>query len=358
MQPRDAPFATRPRTDTVRAMSTETAPPTVQPEPAITFGAVLARFGKWCGANVRAALLLAGGGGVLVYFYGFFYCFRNGDETTALWASRAWNSENNQEHSWFVLPIAFYLLWHHRERLRSARKEPSDWGLAWLLGGVLIFIAGVRMIDARTAVLSFPVIVYGWALYLWGREVARVFIFPCLFMLFMVPVGGLVQGTVSLQLLVSESVKVLSMFIGVRVETIGTSLRAVDGSFNFDIAEGCSGIRSLMAMVTLGALYVHFTQRETWKQWTIFAGSVLFALIGNVGRVFSVVVVARFIDEKLAGGLYHDYSGFIFFPIAVGAMLGFAKLLNTDWRAVAADAVKPERPSPGKKNRGPISYDY
>ena len=110
MQPRDAPFATRPRTDTVRAMSTETAPPTVPPEPAITFGAVLARFGKWCGANVRAALLLAGGGGVLVYFYGFFYCFRNGDETTALWASRAWNSENNQEHSWFVLPIAFYLL--------------------------------------------------------------------------------------------------------------------------------------------------------------------------------------------------------------------------------------------------------
>jgi hypothetical protein len=39
-------------------------------------------------------------------------------------------------------------------------------------------------------------------------------------------------------------------------------------------------------------------------------------------------------------------------------MLGFAKLLNTDWRAVAADAVKPERPNPGRKTRGPISYDY
>ena len=306
-------------------MSTETAQPTAPPESEITFGEVMAGFGKWCAANVGATLLLAGSVAAIVYFFGFFYCFRNGDETTWLWVSRAWNSENNQEHSWFVLPIALYLLWHHRGKIRKARKEPSNWGLAWLL---------------------------------WGREVARVFIFPCLFMLFMVPVGGFVQGTVSLQLLVSESVKVLSSFIGVRVETIGTSLRAVDGSFNFDIAEGCSGIRSLMAMITLSALYVHFTQRETWKQWAIFASSVLFALIGNVGRVFSVVVVARFINEKLAGGLYHDYSGFVFFPVAVGAMLGFSKLLNTNWRAVAAEAVKPERPTPGKKTRGPISYDY
>lgn len=338
-------------------MPTQPAKPSAPPETEITFGEVMERFGKWCAANVGATLLLVGSIGALVYFFGFFYCFRNGDETTALWASRAWNSENNQEHSWFVLPIAFYLLWHHREKIRKARQEPCDLGLVWLLGGVLLFIAGVRMIDARTAVISFPVIIYGSALFLWGREVARVFVFPCLFMLFMVPVGGFVQGTVSLQLLVSQCVEVLSALIGVRVEVVGTTLRA-PGYFNFDIAEGCSGIRSLMAMVTLSALYVHFTQRETWKQWVIFAGSIVFALIGNVGRVFSVVVVARFINEKLAGGIYHDYSGFVFFPVAVGAMLGFAKLLNTDWRAVAADAVKPERPSPGKKTRGPISYDY
>jgi len=338
-------------------MPTQPAQPSSPPEPEITFGEVMERFGKWCAANVGATLLLVGSIGALVYFFGFFYCFRNGDETTALWASRAWNSENNQEHSWFVLPIAFYLLWHHREKIRKARKEPCDLGLVWLLGGVLLFIAGVRMIDARTAVVSFPVIIYGSALFLWGREVARVFVFPCLFMLFMVPVGGFVQGTVSLQVLVSQCVEVLSVLIGVRVEVVGTTLRA-PGYFNFDIAEGCSGIRSLMAMVTLSALYVHFTQRETWKQWVIFAGSIVFALIGNVGRVFSVVVVARFIDEELAGGIYHDYSGFVFFPVAVGAMLGFAKLLNTDWRAVAADAVKPERPNPGRKTRGPISYDY
>ncbi len=328
------------------------------PAPLLEPGEALSRFGKWCAANPAAATLFAACVGTVVWFLGFYYCFKNGGETAALWASRAWNSENNQEHSWAVLPIAMWLIWHHRGELQSARKEPSNAGLVWVLAGVFAFIAAVRTLQPRIAIIALPLLIYGGVRYLWGRETGRVFIFPCLFLLFMVPVGGFVQGTVSLQLLVSSAVKVLSLLIGVRIEAVGTTLRALDGSFNFDIAEGCSGIRSLMAMITLSALYVHFTQRETWKQWVIFAGSVVFALIGNVGRVFSVVVVARFISEKLAGGLYHDYSGFIFFPIAVGAMVGFANLLNFDWRRLATASLKPERPNSGKKTEGPVSYDY
>lgn len=328
------------------------------PAPPLEPGEALSRFGKWCGANVLSALLLAGCAAVLVYFYGFLYVFRNGEETPAMWTWRSWNPENNQEHSWFILPIAIWLIWHHREEIRRSRKEPSNAGFAWVLAGVLAFILAVRTLQPRMAIFALPLLLYGGVRFLWGRATGRVFIFPCLFLLFMVPVGGFVQGTVSLQLFVSWAVKGLSTLIGVRIETIGTTLRALDGSFNFDIAEGCSGIRSLMAMITLSALYVHFTQRETWKQWVIFAGSIVFALIGNVGRVFSVVVVARFISEKLAGGLYHDYSGFVFFPVAVGAMVGFAKLLNMDWHRVAAASLKPETPRAGKKSDGPVSYDY
>jgi exosortase len=206
--------------------------------------------------------------------------------------------------------------------------------------------------------VALPLLVYGCVRFLWGREAGRVFVFPCLFMLFMVPIGGIVQGTVSLQLLVSSCVQALSALIGVKIEMMGTALRAQDGTFNFDIAEGCSGIRSLMAMTTLSALYVHFTQRGVWKKWIIFAGSIVFALIGNVGRIFTVILVARFISPKIAGGLYHDYSGFIFFPIAVAAMVGFAKLLNMDWGATMEKAMKPESPRPGKKSDGPVSYDY
>lgn len=332
--------------------------PDAAPAPPLEFGEALTRFRRWCGANIGAAALLAACGGVLVYFFGFFKVFTNGLQTTARWAWEAWNPENNQEHSVFILPIAAYLIWHHRADLQRAVKQPSNAGLVWVLAGVFAFVLAVRTLQPRIAIVALPLLIYGAVRFLWGREAGRVFIFPCLFLLFMIPIGGIVQGTVSLQLLVLSGVKALSSLIGVRVEAVGTTLRALDGSFNFDIAEGCSGIRSLMAMTTLSALYVHFTQRETWKQWLIFGCSIIFALIGNVGRVFSVVLVARFISEKIAGGLYHDYSGFVFFPIAVGAMVGFSKLLNMNWRHVAADALKPEAPRSGKKSAGPVSYDY
>ena len=307
-----------------------------RPAPPLETGEALSRFGKWCmenlataarkvaaetagarkwcAANPGAAALLAGCVGTVVYFLGFYYAFRNGEETAAMWTWRSWNSENNQEHSWGVLPIAIWLIWYHRGDIQRARKEPSNAGLAWVLAGVLAFILAVRTLQPRMAICALPLLLYGGVRYLWGRETGRVFIFPCLFLLFMVPVGGYVQGTVWLQLHVSSAVQVLASLIGVQIVKEGTGLHALDGTFNFDIAEGCSGIRSLMAMITLSALYVHFNLRETWKQWVIFAGSIIFALIGNVGRVFSVVVVARFVSERIAGGLYHDYSGTFFSP--------------------------------------------
>ena len=272
----------------------------------------------------------------------------------------AWNPENSQEHSVIVLPLAIALVWRHRHELRAAPKKPSNAGLAFVGLGIGFFLLGVRCLQPRFAICALPLLIYGGVRFLWGRAVGRIFIFPCLFLLFMIPVGGFVQGTVSLQLLVSSSVKALSALIGVRIEAIGTTLRALDGSFDFEIAEGCSGIRSLMAMTMLSALYVHFTQREVWKQIAIFAGSVVFALIGNIGRVFSVILFARFISPRIAGTIYHDYSGFIFFPIAVLAMMGFSRLLNHDWSRASpgADEMVKRAKALEKGNRGPISYDY
>jgi exosortase len=316
----------------------------------------------WRSQDVMEAILIAACGGVLVYFFAFFKIFTNGSLTTWQWARAAWNPENNQEHAIIVLPLAIALIWYYRHDLRAAPKKPSNAGLAFVGLGIGLFLLGARCLQPRFAICALPLLIYGGVRFLWGRAVGRIFIFPCLFLLFMIPVGGFVQGTVSLQLLVSSSVKALSALIGVKIQAIGTTLRALDGSFDFEIAEGCSGIRSLMAMTMLSALYVHFTQRETWKQIVIFAGSVVFALIGNIGRVFSVILFARFISPRIAGTIYHDYSGFIFFPVAVLAMMGFSRLLNHDWSQPAPEAnelvVVKRAKEPEKSNRGPISYDY
>jgi exosortase len=244
--------------------------------------------------------------------------------------------------------------------------------MAFVVAGILLFVMGVRCIQARLAILSLPLLTYGMAEYLGGRAFARSFIFPCLLMLFMVPIGGIIQGTVTLQLLASKTVGALCGLLGIHVQIIGTNI-VVDGN-SFEVAGGCSGIRSLMAMTLLSALYVFFAISGPWRKWTVFAGSIVFALIGNVGRLFTVVLVAKWWDPKIAGGLYHDYSGFIFFPVAVLAMVSFGNLISRDWSSTGSElskklleretAPKDHEPKPDdsaddeRKPAGPISYDY
>ncbi len=335
--------------------------------PEITFSDALARLGAWLRRDPVSVVLFALVGAVVVYFYGFYHVFMNGAQTTAQWAWSGWNEENDQQHCVFILPLIGFLLWYHRGALAAAVQRPGARGLAFVVSGVVMFVLAVRCLQPRFAIVSLPLIVYGTAEYLGGRAVARVFIFPCLLMLFMIPIGGFIQGTVTLQLLASKTVGMLCSFLGIHVQIVGTNI-IVDGH-SFEVAGGCSGIRSLMAMTMLAALYVHFTQDETWKQFVIFTGSIVFALVGNVARLFTVVLVAKWYDPAVAGGLYHDYSGFVFFPIAVVAMVSFGNLLNRDWshmgtrvaRTLTAPdnlPAKAESKLADEKPASPISYDY
>jgi exosortase len=175
-----------------------------------------------------------------------------------------------------------------------------------------------------------PFLIYGTVLYLWGKQVARIILFPCAFLIFLVPFGAIEQATFRLQFVITSVVGLLSKLVGLQIDAVGTTLNASDGRFNFMIAEGCSGIRSLTAMVMLTAVYVHVAERQLWKKIIVVGFSVLFALVGNIGRIFTIVLVAKFVDPKFAEGLYHDYSDWFFFPIALLAMYFFSRLVNSE----------------------------
>src|SRR6266436_1839306 len=90
----------------------------------------------WCRHQPLGALLLAGILGTLIYFFGFYRIFQNGAESTAVWAWKAWNPENDLEHGWLVLPAALFIVWWHRRELVAAPKRPSLAGLAIAFAGV------------------------------------------------------------------------------------------------------------------------------------------------------------------------------------------------------------------------------
>jgi exosortase len=132
-------------------------------------------------------------------------------------------------------------------------------------------------------------------------------------------------------------VTALGRLFGMGIHSVGTSIYPNSGDWGFDIAEGCSGIRSLIAMIMITAIYVHIFEPKIWKKVTILAFSIVFAIVGNAGRLFTIIIVAKLGFSKFAGGAYHDWSDWFFFPIALLTMVGFAKLLNLRWKPVRED---------------------
>lgn len=265
----------------------------------------------------------------VVYFYGVLPLYGKNPLPIWQWAWMRFLPEYNQEHSKFIPLISLFLLWHRRKDIAAAPKEGSNAGLIPVVAGILLYLIAARALQARIALFALPVLLSGAVLFLWGKEAARVTLFPIALLLFMIPLGAIEQMTFRLQFLIIGLVKILSAACGISLYAVGTSLHPVSGNWGFDIAEGCSGVRSLIAMIMLTSVYVYLREIPLWKKLTILSFSVLFAVIGNAVRVFTIILLARFGHAGFAGGLYHDWSGqLIFFPVALLSMIGLARVLD------------------------------
>ena len=327
------------------------------------FGAFL----RWCRRNPVQALHLAVLVGVLACAYFGMLAFSGGKISAATWIASGWNSENDQQHCWGIIPAAVVLVLFRWRDIAEMPRRGANSGLWFAGAGVLLFVAGVRCGEARYTIFALPLLFYGATRFLFGIPLSRLVLFPCVFLLFMTPLGGIVQGTVPLQVLTAKAIRFLSSICGIPILVDGSNISSPDGRFPpMEVAGGCSGIRSLMAMSTLAALYAYFTMRGPVRGLLLFGSSLLFAVLGNFARVFSVVLFARFVDAKTATGLYHDYSGLVFFPVAVVAMVGFGKVLSRDWEEIfarwfAPDSTPAQKPAPPPKNskpKKPLRYDY
>ncbi len=301
-------------------------------EQIIQFGGLLRSLLLWIRNRPLTALLFAAAIAIVVYFFGFLRLYANQSQPIWEWAWLRFLPQYNQEHSKLIPPLVLFLLWYHRDQIRQAPRAGSNLGLLFIAWGVVCYIVAARAFQPRVALFGFPFLIYGMVLFLWGKEMARILRFPIALLFFMIPLGALEQTTFRLQFLIIGVVKVLSSLCGIAIYTIGTSIRPVHGDWGFEIAEGCSGIRSLIAMIMLTAIYVHLREPKIWKKVVILLASVLFAIVGNAGRIFTIILLGHFGFPKFAGGIYHDWSSqLLFFPIALLCMLGFSRLLNIDY---------------------------
>lgn len=268
---------------------------------------------KRCDWVRLAALALIAAAAAFNYRYMF-------DFTMVMFASPI----EDMSHGWVVPFVSLAVLWRQRGALRAAAGSPSWAGAAWTALFLVIAWFGGRGGQSRMEQVSFIGLVWALPYAFWGRGVERLMRFPAAFLCFTIPVSSFIDFfTIHLRILSTAIATGLLNGVGLAVERSGTALysRVPGATFNVDVADPCSGIRSLFAMMALTAAYAYFTQRETWRKWLLFACSLPIAVIGNMVRIMSICVVAAWFGQQAATGYYHDYSGYVVFLVGVLLMV-------------------------------------
>jgi exosortase D (VPLPA-CTERM-specific) len=241
---------------------------------------------------------------------------------------RQWANDDDYTHGFLILPLALYFAWDRREVLGKLPVRPSPWGVGLLALGLLMLAVGSVGAELFLQRSSLVVVLAGLVWLLLGTAFLRALAFPLAFLFFMVPLPAIVMNAVAfpLQMFAAQTATFCMQAAGIPVLREGNVIQLA--STTLEVAEACSGIRSLQALLALGAVYGYFTQTSLWKRWALFLLSIPIAIAANAFRVAGTGFLAHEWGAEVATGFYHGFAGWIVFVVAFALLLGCGALLT------------------------------
>ena len=202
-----------------------------------------------------------------------------------------WVNLPDFSHGFFIPFISLYLVWERRNQLYEILPTPSIIGGGILIVGLLLLIAGNLAAEMFTMRFSFLIVLSGIVIFLHGWTMFKKLIFPIGFLFFMIPLPSILlqKITFPMQLFASKvSVGVMEI-LGIPVFRSGNVIHLPNTSL--EVAEACSGLRSLISLLAMGAIYAYLTQKRLWTQALLFLSTIPVAVISNAFRVFITALI-------------------------------------------------------------------
>jgi exosortase len=278
--------------------------------------------------------VMAAIGVVLFHFQGNSTDVKTYGHSALYWLAKQWSDTGGaMSHGWIIPLVSIYFVWRQRASLAKAEKYVSYAGLLIVILSLLLHWTGIRIQQSRFALLSIIGLLWGIPLHLYGKHVAKLLLFPCAYLLFCIPWNFLDSITFPLRLFDSSFAAILLNGLGVETIRIGTMLHGTGPSaFHLDVADPCSGLRSLMAITALIAAYAQLTQTALLKKWVLFLSSIPIVMLSNIARIVIIALFHLGFGRDAASTLAHDYSGYLLFIVAVILVMGVGALLNIDFQ--------------------------
>jgi exosortase len=239
-----------------------------------------------------------------------------------------WYTDPDYSHGFLVPLLALYFVWERRRQLTSSSAAPNIAGVALLAFGLLMLVVGSVGAELYLQRTSLIVVIAGLVLLLLGKTSLRTLAFPIVFLVFMVPLPAIVVNAIAfpLQLFAAKTAAFCLFNFGIPVLREGNVI--VLAGTTLEVAEACSGIRSLQALLALGTVYAYFTQSSMWKRWVLVLLSIPIAIVANAFRVSGTGVLAHYWGAQAAEGFYHTFSGWLIFLVAFALLLACGWLLS------------------------------
>jgi exosortase A len=240
----------------------------------------------------------------------------------------AWSSSDDYSHGFVIIPLVVWLLWQNREFLAGTHSMASWWGALIVALSLVLYLFAILAGIHTLASLSLITSLAGIVISLFGYTLLRRTVFPFSLLLFMIPVPAqfLSAATVPLQLFVSATAAVAATMMGIPIFREGNIIHLPEQTLQ--VVQACSGLRSLTALLLLGAVFAYLTLRSNPLRWLLFLCAVPVAVAVNIFRVLLIITAFYYYSFDMTHGSFHTIFGLVVFLFAILLFLSVKGVLS------------------------------
>jgi exosortase len=255
-----------------------------------------------------------------------------------------WMADENYSHGLLIPFVIGFILWTEREVLRQTAGRPSTaMGLGLVLLAILMLWAGIAGAELYFQRISLVFMTLGLASYFWGTRLLRRLWVPVLLLLLAIPIPAIIFNKIAFPLQIFASKCAVWVMHAVNLPVLRQGnviellpLNSVE-TRKLEVVEACSGIRSLMTLITLAVIFAYFTRpggdrSSKFSRGLRFAilvtAAVPIAVLTNSFRVSGTGILAHYYGTRVADGFFHTFSGWVIYIFALALLFGFGWLYD------------------------------
>ena len=239
-----------------------------------------------------------------------------------------WINLPDFSHGFLIPLVSFYFIYERRKELSVLSPSGSWTGFVLLVFGIFLLLLGNLATEYFTMRFSLLLVIGGIILFLLGKDYFKSLLFPLAFLIFMIPIPSILMDRITfpMQLFASKVAANTLYLINIPVLREGNVMLLANTSL--EVAEACSGIRSLISLLALSVVFAYISQKITWKRVLLVISTFPIAIIANAARVSGTGILAHYYGDKVAQGFFHGFSGWILFVVAFVCLFLLGALLS------------------------------